>query len=145
MTSAALRKCHDVKSSRALGRSIGQNVHPLFRIRNLAGLIVGRPEPLRKRAPSPRTLLAMIKPRTRVISRRYTSLVRNHSLTQEFITPHCRRQHGMAERVIRTLRVQCLHRQRFESIRHATRAIGDRISFHNHRRPYQTPDIPPPR
>ncbi|MCB1368019.1 MAG: integrase core domain-containing protein [Rhodobacteraceae bacterium] len=43
----------------------------------------------------------------------------------------------MVERVIRTLKKQCVHRQRFDSIQHATRAIGDWISFYNNRRPHQ--------
>ncbi|WP_277749175.1 integrase core domain-containing protein [Paenirhodobacter populi] len=46
-------------------------------------------------------------------------------------------QNGMVEREIRTLKEQCVHRQRFDSIRHATRAIGDWISFYNNRRPHQ--------
>lgn len=44
---------------------------------------------------------------------------------------------GMVERVIRTLKEQCVHRHRFESIQHATRVIADWISFYNHRRPHQ--------
>lgn len=43
----------------------------------------------------------------------------------------------MVERAIRTLKEQCIHRQRFDSIQHATRAIGDWISFYNPRRPHQ--------
>ena len=62
-------------------------------------------------------------------SRRYTALVRSYGLKQEFITPHCPQQNGMVERVIRSLKEQCIHRQRFDSIQHATRAIGDWISF----------------
>nr|WP_277749200.1 integrase core domain-containing protein [Sinirhodobacter populi] len=46
-------------------------------------------------------------------------------------------QNGMVERVIRTLKEQCVHRQRFDSVQHATRAIGDWISFYNNRRPHQ--------
>ncbi len=42
-----------------------------------------------------------------------------------------------AHTVIRTLKEQCVHRQRFDSIQHATRAIGDWISFYNNRRPHQ--------
>ncbi|PTX46854.1 putative transposase [Gemmobacter caeni] len=34
-------------------------------------------------------------------------------------------------------RLTCVHRQRFDSIQHATRAIGDWISFYNNRRPHQ--------
>ena len=57
-------------------------------------------------------------------SRDYTRLVRSYGLKQEFITPHCPQQNGMIERVIRTLKEQCVHRHRFESIQHASRAIG---------------------
>ncbi len=70
-------------------------------------------------------------------SRRFTALVRGYGLKQEFITPHCPQQNGMVERVIRTLKEQCVHRQRFESLQHAMRAVGDWIDFYNHRRPHQ--------
>lgn len=70
-------------------------------------------------------------------SRTYTALVRGHGLRQEFITPRCPQQNGMVERVIRTLKEQCVHRQRFDSIHHASRAIGDWSGFYNHRRPHQ--------
>lgn len=70
-------------------------------------------------------------------SRHYTALVRSYGLQQEFITPHCPQQNGMVERVIRTLKEQCTHRQRFESIQHAGRAISDWITFYNHQRPHQ--------
>ncbi|RHZ90799.1 IS3 family transposase [Cereibacter sphaeroides] len=77
-------------------------------------------------------------------SRRYTALVSSYGLKQEFITPHCPQQNGMVERVIRTLKEQCIHRQRFDSIQHATRAIGDWIAFYNHRRPHQALDMKTP-
>ena len=75
----------------------------------------------------------------------YTRLVRSYGLQQEFITPHCPQQNGMVERVIRTLKEQCVHRHRFESLQHAMRVIGDWIQFYNSRRPHQalgmkTPD-----
>ena len=70
-------------------------------------------------------------------SRKYTALVKSYGLRQEFITPPCPQQNGMVERVIRTLKEQCVHRQRFDSIQHATRAIGDWIGFYNHKRPHQ--------
>ena len=46
-------------------------------------------------------------------------------------------QNGMVERVIRTLKEQCVHRYRFETLQHASRVIGDWIGFYNHRRPHQ--------
>jgi len=77
-------------------------------------------------------------------SRDYTRLVRSY-VQQEFITPHCPQQNGMVERVIRTLKEQCVHRHRFESQAHATRVIADWIAFYNQQRPHQalkmmTPD-----
>jgi putative transposase len=71
-------------------------------------------------------------------SRSYTALVRSYGLQQEFITPHCPQQNGMVERVIRTLKEQCSHRHRFESLQHASRVIGDWISFYNNQRPHQS-------
>jgi putative transposase len=70
-------------------------------------------------------------------SRSYTALVRSYGLQQEFITPHCPQQNGMVERVIRTLKEQCTHRHRFESLQHASRVIGDWLGFYNNQRPHQ--------
>ncbi len=70
-------------------------------------------------------------------SRSFTALVRSYRLRQEFITPHCPQQNGMVERVIRTLKEQCVHRQRFETLQHANRVISDWIGFYNQRRPHQ--------
>ena len=77
-------------------------------------------------------------------SRKYTALVRSYGLRQEFITPHCPQQNGMMERLIRSLKEQCVHRQRFESLAHASRTIGDWIQFYNHRRPHQALDMKTP-
>jgi putative transposase len=70
-------------------------------------------------------------------SRNYTRLVRGYGLKQEFITPHCPQQNGMVERVIRTLKEQCVHRHRLENHIHALRMIGDWIAFYNQQRPHQ--------
>ena len=70
-------------------------------------------------------------------SRSYTALVRSYGLQQEFITPHTPEQNGLVERVIRTLKEQCVHRHRFESLQHASRVISDWIAFYNTRRPHQ--------
>jgi putative transposase len=40
--------------------------------------------------------------------RKYTALVKSYGLRQEFITPRCPHQNGMVERVIRTLKEQCV-------------------------------------
>ena len=60
-------------------------------------------------------------------SRRFTRVVRSYGLRQEFITPHCPQQNGMVERVIRTLKEQCVHRHRFETQQHAARVLNDWI------------------
>ncbi|SFU92311.1 Integrase core domain-containing protein [Paenacidovorax caeni] len=70
-------------------------------------------------------------------SRSFTALVRSYGLRQEFITPHSPEQNGLVERVIRTLKEQCVHRHRFESLQHASCLIGDWIHFYDHRRPHQ--------
>ena len=43
----------------------------------------------------------------------------------------------MVERLIRTLKEQCVHRHRFETLQHASRVISDWVSFYNTRRPHQ--------
>ena len=70
-------------------------------------------------------------------SRSYRKLIRRYGMKQEFITPHCPQQNGMVERLIRTLKEQCIHRHRFETIQHANRVIGDWFAFYNTRRPHQ--------
>lgn len=77
-------------------------------------------------------------------SRSYTALVRSYGLRQEFITPHTPEQNGMVERLIRTLKEQCVHRHRFETLQHASRVIADWISFYNNRRPHQALDMRTP-
>jgi putative transposase len=70
-------------------------------------------------------------------SRTYTRIVRSYGLRQEFITQHCPQQNRMIERVIRTLKEQCVHRHRFETQQHASRVNGEWIRFYNNRRPHQ--------
>ena len=70
-------------------------------------------------------------------SRHYTSLVRSYGLQQEFITPYCPQQNGLIERLIRTIKEQCTHRYRFESIQHVSRVIRDWIHCYNHKHPHQ--------
>ncbi|WP_232827701.1 integrase core domain-containing protein [Bordetella bronchiseptica] len=43
----------------------------------------------------------------------------------------------MIERVIRTLKEQCAHRHRFETIQHASRVVGGWIRFYNRRCPHR--------
>lgn len=78
-------------------------------------------------------------------SRSYTALVRSYGLRQEFITPHTPEQNGLCERVIRTLKEQCVHHHRFESLQHASRVVSDWIHFYNHQRPHQALGMKTPR
>ena len=73
----------------------------------------------------------------RFLLRSDNALVRSYGLRQEFITPHSPEQNGLVERVIHTLKEQCVHRHRFESLQHASRLIGEGIHFYNHRRPHR--------
>lgn len=70
-------------------------------------------------------------------SLKYTALVKSYGLQQEFITPHCPQQNGMVERLIRTIKEQCVHRQHFESLQHANRVLSDWIQFYNEIQPHQ--------
>lgn len=70
-------------------------------------------------------------------SRSYTALVKSYGLQQEFITPYTPQQNGLVERLIRTLKEQCVHRHRLETLQHASRVIGDWINFYNQKRPHQ--------
>ena len=43
----------------------------------------------------------------------------------------------MVERLIRTLKEQCVHRHRFETLQHAGRVISNWVGWYNTRRPHQ--------
>ena len=60
-------------------------------------------------------------------SKIYTSLVKVYGLSQEFITPYTPQQNGMVERLIRTIKEQCVYHHRFKKIRHAERTLADWI------------------
>lgn len=77
-------------------------------------------------------------------SRHCTRLVRSYVLQQEFITPHCPQRNGLVERVIRTIKEQCVHRHRLESQQRAMRVIGDWIGFYNSWRLHQAPGVKTP-
>lgn len=70
-------------------------------------------------------------------SRSYTALAKGYGLRREFITPHTPEQNGLMERAIRSVKEQCVHRHRFETLQHASRVLGDWIGFYNQRRPHQ--------
>lgn len=74
----------------------------------------------------------------------YTALVTSYGLRQEFIMPYSPEQNGMVERVFRTLKYQCMHRHRFETLQHVSRVIADWIGLYNHRRPHRALNMNPP-
>ena len=76
-------------------------------------------------------------------SKIHTSLVKDSGLSQEFITPYTPQQNGMVERLIRTIREQCVY-HRFENIRHAESTLTDWIRFYNEERPHQSLGMKPP-
>jgi len=76
--------------------------------------------------------------------RGFTALVKGYGLRQEFITPHNPKQNAMVERVIRTLKEQCVHPHRIESLQPASRVISDWNGFNNQRRPHQALRIKTP-
>lgn len=48
------------------------------------------------------------------------------------------------ERMIWTLKEQCIRWHRIEAHQHASRVIGDWAQLYNHQRPHQVPDIKTP-
>lgn len=52
-----------------------------------------------------------------------------YGLKQELIPSHYPQQIGMVERLIRTLKEQCVHRHSFESQAQAALVIADRITI----------------
>lgn len=71
-------------------------------------------------------------------SKTYTGLVKSYGLSQEFITPYTPQHNGMVERLIRTIKEQCVYHQRFENIRNAETVIAEWIRFYNEARPHQS-------
>ncbi|WP_374496401.1 integrase core domain-containing protein [Zoogloea sp.] len=53
-----------------------------------------------------------------------------HGLKQEFITSYNPHQNGLVERMIPTLKEQCIHCHRVEALQHASRIIGDWIEYY---------------
>jgi len=67
-----------------------------------------------------------------ISSRSYTALIKSYGPPQEFITHSNPEQNRMREQVLRALKDQCVHRQRFETLQRASWFIGDWIGFYNH-------------
>jgi putative transposase len=70
-------------------------------------------------------------------SRHFTQTVYQYGLKQEFIRPHTPQQNGMVERLIRTVKEQCLWLHRFENIDEARQALRAWFRYYNEQRPHQ--------
>lgn len=70
-------------------------------------------------------------------SKLFTQMAYQYGLKQEFIRPHTPQQNGMVERLIRTIKEQCIWMHNFESLSEARSAIGKWIDFYNTERPHQ--------
>lgn len=77
-------------------------------------------------------------------SRSYMTLVKSYDLKLEFIRPYTPQQNGLVERMIRSLKEQCIHRHRFETLQHASRVIGEWIQFYNHQQPHHAQEMKTP-
>lgn len=56
-------------------------------------------------------------------------MVKSYGLQREFITPFSPKQNGTVERVIRTLKDQCVRRYRFETLQYARRVLVSGLAF----------------
>ena len=72
------------------------------------------------------------------LARSYRQTVKDYGLSQEFITPYTPEQNGIAERVIRTLKEECVWLQSFTCIEEAELAIGRWVEKYNTFRPHES-------
>ena len=78
-------------------------------------------------------------------SRRYTQTVYRYGIKQEFIRPHTPQQNGMVERLIRSVKEQCLWLHNFESLEEARQALRAWFGYYNDHRPHQALNMKTPR
>lgn len=78
-------------------------------------------------------------------SRRFTRTVYRYGLKQEFIRPHTPQQNGMVERLIRSVKEQCLWLHNFASLDEARQALGAWFRYYNEQRPHQALGMKTPR
>lgn len=78
-------------------------------------------------------------------SKRFTKTVYQYGLKQEFIRPHTPQQNGMVERLIRTVKEQCLWLHHFESLEEARQALRKWFHYYNEHRPHQALGMKTPR
>ena len=78
-------------------------------------------------------------------SRHYTQTVYRYGIKQEFIRPHTPQQNGMVERLIRSVKEQCLWLHNFASLEDARQALNARFRYDNEQRPHQALNMKTPR
>ena len=78
-------------------------------------------------------------------SRRYTRTVYRYGTRQEFIRPYTPQQNGMVERLIRSVKEQCLWLHNFASLEEARQALGAWFRYYNEQRPHQALGMKTPR
>lgn len=78
-------------------------------------------------------------------SKQYTRTVYRYGIKQEFIRPHTPQQNGMVERLIRTVKEQCLWLHNFASLNEARQALRKWFEYYNDQRPHQALGMKTPR
>ena len=77
-------------------------------------------------------------------ARSYRQTLQDYGLSQEFITPYTPEQNGLVERVIRTMKEECVWLQNFSCLEEAEKAIAAWVLKYNTVRPHESlGDIPP--
>jgi len=72
------------------------------------------------------------------LAKSYRRTVKDYGIGQEFIAPYTPEQNGVAERVFRTLKEECVWLHRFESRDQAEREITRWIEEYNTWRPHES-------
>ena len=72
------------------------------------------------------------------MAKSYRRTVKDYGLSQEYITPYTPEQNGIAERVIRTLKEECVWLHNFRSREEAERAIAQWVRKYNTERPHES-------
>jgi len=71
------------------------------------------------------------------MAKSYRRTAKDYGLEQEYITPYTPEQNGLVERVIRTLKEECVWLQLFRSLEEAEREISQWIRKYNTYRPHE--------
>ncbi len=72
------------------------------------------------------------------MAKAYRRTVRDYGIGQEYITPYTPEQNGVAERVFRTLKEECVWLHRFDTREEAERAIARWVERYNTERPHES-------